>query len=58
MTASAPWNVKETLNSSCFDYCFMLDEKDKAILKELQKDARRSTKAIAKDLDDPPGDRS
>ena len=28
----------------------MLDEKDKAILKELQKDARRSTKAIAKDL--------
>ena len=28
----------------------MLDEKDKAILRELQKDARRSTKAIAKDL--------
>jgi Lrp/AsnC family leucine-responsive transcriptional regulator len=28
----------------------MLDEKDLAILKELRKDARRSTKAIAKDL--------
>lgn len=28
----------------------MLDDKDIAILKELRKDARRSTKAIAKDL--------
>jgi DNA-binding Lrp family transcriptional regulator len=28
----------------------MLDDKDRAILKELQKDARRSTKSIAKDL--------
>ena len=28
----------------------MLDDKDLAILKELRKDARRSTKAIAKDL--------
>jgi Lrp/AsnC family leucine-responsive transcriptional regulator len=31
----------------------MLDEKDRAILIELQKDARRSTKAIAKDLNIP-----
>jgi Lrp/AsnC family leucine-responsive transcriptional regulator len=31
----------------------MLDEKDRAILVELQKDARRSTKAIAKDLNIP-----
>ena len=31
----------------------MLDEKDRAILMELQKDARRSTKAIAKDLNIP-----
>ncbi len=31
----------------------MLDDKDRAILTELQKDARRSTKAIAKDLNIP-----
>ncbi|HSV42807.1 MAG TPA: Lrp/AsnC family transcriptional regulator [Methanomassiliicoccales archaeon] len=31
----------------------MLDDKDKAILLELEKDARRSTKAIAKDLNIP-----
>jgi Lrp/AsnC family leucine-responsive transcriptional regulator len=31
----------------------MLDEKDRAILMELRKDARRSTKAIAKDLNIP-----
>jgi DNA-binding Lrp family transcriptional regulator len=31
----------------------MLDEKDRAILTELQKDARRSTKAISKDLNIP-----
>jgi len=31
----------------------MLDEKDRAILKELEKDSRRSTKSIAKDLNIP-----
>ena len=31
----------------------MLDDKDRVILTELQKDARRSTKAIAKDLNIP-----
>jgi Lrp/AsnC family leucine-responsive transcriptional regulator len=31
----------------------MLDEKDRAILNELEKDSRRSTKSIAKDLNIP-----
>jgi DNA-binding Lrp family transcriptional regulator len=31
----------------------MLDEKDRAIMKELEKDSRRSTKSIAKDLNIP-----
>jgi len=31
----------------------MIDEKDRTILEELQKDSRRSTKALAEDLDMP-----